>query len=57
MVQDIYVAHNIWGKSVSALKVKTTIKSIPVAGDLLQVLEYMVNIHKRYIFDGRYFIC
>ena len=38
MIQEISVDHNKWGKSVTALKGKTTTKKpIPVAGDLIQV--------------------
>ena len=47
MVQDIDVDHNIWGKSVQDLKLKTTRKkNIPVAGDLLQFPEELVKLDK-----------
>ena len=46
-VQDIDGDHNIWVNSVPDLKVKTTRKKpIPVAGDLVQVPEYLVTLHK-----------
>ena len=46
-VQDIGVAHNVWVKSVPYLKVNTTNKKpIHVAGDLLQVLEELMKLHK-----------
>ena len=46
-VQDIDVSHKILGKSVPALKGNTNRKKpIPVAGDLVQVLEDLVKIHK-----------
>ena len=47
IVKDIDVAHNIWGKSVPNLEVKTTRnKPIPVAGDLVHVPEELVKLHK-----------
>ena len=47
MLQGIDMAQNIWVKSVPALKVKTTSrKPIPVASDLVQVLEELAKIHK-----------
>ena len=41
------MAHNIWYNSVPYLKVNITSKKpIPVAGDLVKVLEDIVNLHK-----------
>ena len=41
------MAHNIWGKSVPDLKVKTTRKKPnPTEGDLVQVSEELVKLHK-----------
>ena len=46
-VQDIYVVHNIWGKSVPYFKGNiTSQKPIPVEGDLVQVPEELVKLHK-----------
>ena len=46
-LQDIDVAPNIWSNSFPYLKVKTTRKKpIPVAVNLVQVLEDLVKIHK-----------
>ena len=47
MLQGIDMAQNIWVKSVPALKVNTTSrKPIPVASDLVQVLEDLAELHK-----------
>ena len=47
MEQNIYVDHKIWGKSVPYLKVKITRKKhIHVTGDLVQVPEELVKLHK-----------
>ena len=46
MVQDIDVDHNIWVKSVTYLKGKTTRKKpINVAGDLVQEPKQLVKLH------------
>ena len=46
MVQDIDVDHNIWVKSVTYLKGKTTRKKpIDVAGDLVQEPKQLVKLH------------
>ena len=46
-VQHIDVDHNIWDNIVPYLKGKTNRKKpIPVAGDLVQVPEDLVKLHK-----------
>ena len=55
-VQDIDVDHNIWGNSVPYLKVRTNSKKhISLAGDLVQVTEELVNLHK-YIYLTEYLL-
>jgi hypothetical protein len=45
---DVDVAHTIWGKSIAALKGKTTRKkSIPVAGDFIKVPKEFLKLHKQ----------
>jgi hypothetical protein len=46
-VQEMYVALKIWGKNITALKVKTTwTKSIPVARDYVEVPMELMKLHK-----------
>jgi hypothetical protein len=46
-VQDVDVAHAIWGKNIASLKGKTTRKKpIHVAGDLMKVPKELLSLHK-----------
>jgi hypothetical protein len=46
-VQEIYVAREIWGKNIAALKGKTTRrKSIPVARDYVKLPMELMKLHK-----------
>ena len=46
-VQDIYIAHSIWGKKIADLKGNTTRnKTIHMAGDLVKVPRELIKIHK-----------
>jgi hypothetical protein len=46
-VQDINVAHAIWGKKIAALKGKTTRKNpIPVADSVMRVPTELLRLHK-----------
>ena len=46
-VQDVVVAHSIWGKNIAALKGKTTRKKpIQVAGNRLKVPKELLELHK-----------
>jgi hypothetical protein len=46
-VQDVDVAHTIWGKNVAALKGKTTrSKPDPVARDFVKVPVELMNLHR-----------
>jgi hypothetical protein len=47
MVQDVEIAHNIWGKNVSAFKGKTTrLKPIHVARDFVKVPKELLKLHQ-----------
>jgi hypothetical protein len=46
-VQDVDVAHAIWGKNIASLKGKTTRKKpFHVAGDLMKVPKELLSLHK-----------
>jgi hypothetical protein len=46
-VQDVNVAHTIWGKNIAALKGKTTrSKPAPVARDFVKVPVELLNLHR-----------
>ena len=47
-VQDINIAHTIWGKNIEALKGKTTMKKpIHVEGEIVKTPKEIVRIHKK----------
>ena len=49
-VQDIGIAHAIWGKKIADLNVETNRKKpIHVAGDLVKIPKELIKIH-RYVF-------
>ena len=46
-VQDIDTAHEIWGKKIAALKVKSIRKkTIHVEGDIVKIPKELINLHK-----------
>ena len=55
-VQDIGVAHNIWGNCVTSLKLNITKKKpITIAGYLVQVTEEPMKLHKDIYFTADIF--
>ena len=46
--EDVDIAHTIWGKSIAALKGKTTRKKpMPVVSNLIQIPRELLNLHSR----------